>query len=559
MNGPVYTEQAACQDCYRCLRHCPVKAIRVRDGKAEVVRQLCLNCGRCLAECPVHAKKIRSDGARVRQMLALGRRVFVSLAPSWIAEFSEADDVIRRISALGFHGVEETALGAERLARACAADPDAARGISSACPVVVEYVTRYRPELIGLLSPLISPAEAHARLMKKHHGDDIAVVFIGPCVAKKLEADNPEGSIDAALTFRELRDWIDGVVPGEAGEGIPGKPGHRCADFFLEGGFLGALSRQGGSAAMKGYSLSGLESVLPGLDGLAGSDRRDLPPLELLACAGGCHNGPGVDPDRTALERRMRAAAGLESGRAGTVAEVDMMADILLTREYAAVSPGPEGPDPAKIREVLAGFGRPEPEDDMDCGSCGYRTCMQFAAAVLAGMAEEMMCVSRMRRLAQDRGDALMKALPLGAVIIDSDMNITECNRNFLRLFSELDFDPPEKALRGIQGRSLGLYLTELEPFRQVLSGRTPLFSGTFSSGGRIIRSTVFPVGEGNLVGAMFQDITSPQVEREMVVRKAEEVIQKNLASVQQIASLLGENAAETQLILDSLIGAVNE
>lgn len=558
--GPVYTETTACQDCYRCLRHCPVNAIRVQDGKAEVQKELCLNCGRCLNECPSDAKKIRSDVGRVRQLLAIGREVVVSLAPSWVAELSDSSAAMNQITSLGFRAVEETAAGARMLADACRTNPDLAKGVSSACPVIVEYISRYKPSLLGILSPLVSPLEAHARSMKERYGQDCIVVFIGPCVAKKLEADNPESAVDFALTFRELGTWMDELTTNPESQSDADISSHGCDDFFLEGGFLRALERATeGKIDVPGIALSGLDVVLPSLESWGETDRNQLPSIELLACSGGCHNGPGTASGRSALDKRLLAGEGLKNRETGTPAPVQTDMNVDVTRRYQSVElPDKKVPE-AELRQYLAGLGRPDPEDDPDCGSCGYGSCREFAAAVIGDMAEEAMCVSLMRRRAQNQSDALMRSLPLGAVIVDRDLKIRECNGNFLRLFTELDFDPPEKTLTAVQGRPLSGYLEDTQPFEQLLSGSVDNFSGSISSRGRIFRATIFPVGEDDLAGAVFQDITSPQVERETVIRKAEEVIQKSLSSVQQIASLLGENAADTQLILDSLIGAFHE
>ncbi|MCG8453121.1 MAG: 4Fe-4S dicluster domain-containing protein [Spirochaetales bacterium] len=581
MIGPIYTEQTACQDCYRCLRQCPVKAIRVQDGHAAVVPERCLNCGLCLNECPSEAKKIRSDVGRVRQVLSLGRQVVVSLAPSWVVEFEgEEEQFLQKLHAQGFLRVESTALGASLVAKTAIKNPKLAQGISGACPTIVEYITRYRPELSPLLSPLVSPLEAHARSIKDRFGSECIVVFIGPCVAKKLEADHMASAVDLALTFREAKEWLEDskttkdytlVVPPE------------CDDFFLEGGFLRALSQaqlnhektscggdgSGDNLAMmnhpmisKGIALSGLDSILESFDDLEGLERSSLPPLEFLACPGGCHNGPGTCQEKSSLSRHIAAAKGLERGRslvkkAKALPELPMEK---LLRLYCLSPPiqnhKPEEPD---VRGFLTTLGRLSPQDDPDCGSCGYSSCRSFAAAVLDGMAEESMCVSVMRRRAQNQNDALMRSIPLGVVIVDQDLAIRKCNNLFLRLFTDVDFDPPTAVLEQVRGRKIERYIDQLNPLRDVLEGTIESFSGRIESRGRYYRATVFPVSHGESVGAVFQDITSPQVKRETVIRKAEEVIQKSLSSVQQIASLLGENAAETQLILDSLIEAFGE
>lgn len=570
--GPIFTEETACQDCYRCLRNCPVKAIRVQDSKAEVQKELCVNCGRCLNECPAGAKKIRSDLGRVWQLLTLEKPVVVSLAPSWVAEFGIGGNLPGTLRDLGFSAVEETAAGAQLLSDACTVDPDLARGVSSACPVIVDYITRYEPGLIPLLSPLASPLEAHARSIKSRFDPGTSVVFIGPCVAKKLEADRTDSSVDIALSFRELEEWLgmeESAVAGQQHERpLENDAGHHCEDFFLEGGFLRALERSSGIS--DGIALSGLDTVLPSLTALRGQDRLNLPTIELLACSGGCHNGPGTSRGVSPLEKRLKAEDGFrkirdlrKAGMAGPGTAVsantqDSIPGLLWSYQPEGQNARPTVSDEA-VRTFLGSLGRESAEHDPDCGSCGYGSCRDFAAAVLNGMAEEAMCVSVMRRRAQSQSDALMGSLPLGAVIVDSKLSIRDCNSRFLRLFTEVDFDPPEESLQGARGRNLSDYMEDVSPVKKVLAGGLESFTGNISSRGRVYRATVFPIGGEQLAGAVFQDITSPQVKRETVIRKAEEVIQKSLSSVQQIASLLGENAADTQLILDSLIGAFDE
>lgn len=563
MIGPVYTETTACQDCYRCLRHCPVKAIRIIDGKAEVRKELCLNCGRCLNECPAKAKKIRSDVGRVRQTIRLGGTVVASLAPSWVTEFPEDEKFIGRLYALGFTAVEETAIGARLIAEACRKKPDMARGISRACPVIVEYIARYRPSLSKLLSPAPSPLEVHAGSIKQRFGKKATVIFIGPCVAKKLEADTPSSPVDLAITFRELREWMEEEGTSENDTKTKDLPfEHDCDDFFLEGGFLMALKRTGRNEHIpEGIAISGLDSIIESLENWTAESRAELPPLELLACPGGCQNGPGTSRSHSPLEKRLRGYKGLETAAGLRESHgIEALTSYPVARPPALAAALPlKKVDATDIRAFLTSLGRPSPKDDPDCGSCGYKSCRDFAEAVLNGMAEESMCISVMRRRAQKQSDALMQSLPLGAVIADRNLCIRECNGRFLCLFTDLDFNPPKDVLVRIRGRSLSDYMEDTSSIRRVLNGEITSFSGNITSNGRIYRATVFPVDGDDSAGAVFQDITSPQVKKETVIKKAEEVIQKNLSSVQQIASLLGENAAETELILDSLIGAFNE
>ena len=188
---PIFTVEAECQDCYKCVRHCPVKAIHVEAGHAKVQPERCVACGKCVAVCPVQAKRIRSDLGRVKHLLETGRPVYVSLAPSWPSEFpkTEAGQLIHALHRLGFAGVSETALGAQEVSAALAKELAQAKGglyVSSACPVAVDYIEKYLPELAEAITPVLSPALAHARLLRKTFGDQIAVVFIGRVSPRRM-------------------------------------------------------------------------------------------------------------------------------------------------------------------------------------------------------------------------------------------------------------------------------------------------------------------------------------------------------------------------------------
>ena len=212
-NYPIFTADAECQDCFKCVRHCPVKAIKVVSGHASVIPELCVACGKCVEVCPVHAKKIRDDLRVVLDLLQGPEPVYVSLAPSWGSEFKglPAPKLIAALRKLGFAGVSETALGAQIVSDNLAEDlRKMERGmmISSACPVIVDFVRRYLPEFVPSITPVLSPALSHALMLRKVFGENIRIVFIGPCIAKKNEADRRPDLISAAILFPMLRQWL---------------------------------------------------------------------------------------------------------------------------------------------------------------------------------------------------------------------------------------------------------------------------------------------------------------------------------------------------------------
>lgn len=270
MTYPVYTLKNECHDCYKCVRECHIKAIKFQDGSASVIKDKCIACGHCVKVCPSGAKKVRNDIDKVKTLMVLQKQVYVSLAPSWagIYDLTPAQ-MVAVLKKLGFYAVSETALGAQQVSIKTAEmlnNGENGLYISSACPVIVDYIRYYKPEFAKYITPLASPALTHAKMLKEEYGDDISVVFIGPCIGKKNEADSNPDFIDAALTFEELNYWIseefinvseievnngDKFVPEEAFEG---------ALYPVEGGMNDTIKEVGLNKDVTLVKISGLEN-----------------------------------------------------------------------------------------------------------------------------------------------------------------------------------------------------------------------------------------------------------------------------------------------------------
>ena len=565
---PIRTESAACQDCYKCVRECPVKAISVTLGKASIVPELCVLCGHCVGICPAGAKKVRSDMERARSLIAMKPFVTASLAPSFAAEFPELEParLVAALRALGFSSVSETAWGADAVSRSLAAELSGAGVsgpgrvvLSSACPVVNDYILLYRPELARFLSAFSSPLGAHAAELKALHGPESAVVFIGPCIGKKREADRSGGAIDAAVSFKELRAWFDqaGIDPHamRPGKNDAFQP-ERAAKgslYPIDGGMIAGMKKYSPGLNAHCLSYSGLGQIERALEGLE-SYSGDVPIfLELLACEGGCVNGPEAARRSGSVRKRLSV---LDYARASHDRRDAQAAPV--TARSATPVPRGAATDAALV-ETLRSIGKTNPEDELNCSSCGYDNCRSFAAAMLSGKAERTMCVSYMRALAQKKANALIKAMPSGVVLVGADMNVIECNRPFASLLgaeTERLFD----ARPGLEGADL----RKLAPFWAIFEaafansafpdGRPDSVAHDVKSGGRVLSGSVFGVEPGLVVGGIFQDVTVPWIRRDRVVSQARAVIRKNVATVQKIAYLLGENAAESETILQSIV-----
>lgn len=585
---PIYTEKTECRDCYKCVRACPVKAIRVDGGSAVVMHDRCIFCGRCVDICPANAKRIRNDLSEAKRLVASGRPVYVSLAPSFCSEYPDVpyENLILALKRLGFSEVSETALGAQLVVRSASEESIASPSlsISSACPTVVELIRRYYPDLVRHLPPVISPLGAHARLLRELYGQEIGIVFIGPCIAKKLEADRTDGLPDVSLTFREFDTWLkerqldlrrrETLMPKGGSQadpmsmwfGIPEEPQHEqgcqfvpcsadhTASFALSDGMVTSMARYDQRSASHTFSVSGIKQVMATLEDIETGELSGPLFLELLSCEGGCICGPGCS-NRSSLAVKQAATRAFVRDRQHTGrSELLEQARVDLYQEYGCRETGVRVPEAYEIEAALKKLGKQKKSEQLDCGGCGYWSCRDFAAAYVTGMAEVEMCVTKMRKQAQSKVDVLLKTLPMGIVIVDSSLSIVECNAPFLSLFAQVPFEVTEQELSKVRGMPVKQFVDLTTHFRSLFDAGRGSQTHTVTHQGRICKGTFFSIENCRLAGALFQDVTETRQRREAVMRRAEEVIEKNLQSVQMIASLLGENAAETEIMLSSLI-----
>lgn len=555
---PIYTEESECRDCYKCIRSCPVKAIKVENNCATIMREYCIACGYCVEVCPNGAKKVRDDVPYARKALEQHARVIVSLAPSFVNEFSDIQptQLIAAIRKLGFFGVSETALGAQQVSAHTAIALRESKNkilFSSACPTAVEFIRKYHPEYTDKVMDLLSPLLTHSKMLRRSFGDDIAVVFIGPCIAKKREADEREDLVEVALTFEELHEWLKekGIQPGELTPGpddhfIP-KEAREGALYPISGGMAAGIKAEC-DAGVSFTSISGLRGIDKALAGLQNWTPADNVFVELLACPGGCINGPKVHRFSGTVRKRYEVIHYSKSS--GIVEEPMFPINELLPTSLPEQLVFSE----VQIHEALASVGKNSPSDERNCSGCGYETCRQFAGALLAGKAERTMCTTYMRQLAQRKTNALMSKMPSAAVILDDQLRIIDANMKFMAMFDRVPTNEQPDSLEG-------LYLGEIIPivpfchmFKRVLTTGQDVLERDFRIRGTIVHVTIFTIDPHMVVGAVLQDITTSRLKKEQIISRAQQVIQKNLKTVQQIAFLLGENAAQSEITLNSIV-----
>ena len=556
---PIFTVETECQDCYKCLRHCPVKAIRVENGHAMVMPDTCVSCGACVEACPVHAKRIRDDLGRARHLVQSGRPVYVSLAPSWVGEFPNVapEKMVAALRRLGFTAVSETALGAQEVSAAVAADMALPGGrilISSACPSAVEYLYKYLPEQAAAVTQVHSPVLAHCRLLRRHFGDDIAIVFFGPCIAKKNESDRHPGLLELALTFPDLRAWLeqkgvglDQVVPGAEDVLVPERS-REGALYPVEGGMIETIRARGPVPGARYVTLSGLHNIRRGLEGLAPDTLTGPLFVECLACEGGCIAGPCADDAGATLARRLRVEDYTRWPEAGP----QTVATVPVAEEFAFGPVALAHPGGARIADALKRVGKTSAADELNCGGCGYNTCRDFAAGLIEGRAEPTMCVSYMRKLAQKKANALLRCMPSAVVIADKDLHIIECNELFGRMFGE-ELSQVYDARPGLNGCLLTKVIPFAEMFQTVLKTGREIHYDHYRCDGRLFNITIFTVEPQEAVGGVILDVTRQEIRRDQIAQRANEVIKRNLSTVQDIACRLGEHMADTEILLRSI------
>lgn len=556
---PVYTIEAECQDCYKCVRHCPVKAIQVRDGHAAVIPEMCVACGNCVEVCPVKAKQVRNGTGRARRLLAETVPVYVSLAPSWVSEFRgvSAAQLVRALKELGVAGVSETALGAQLVSAEIARELDGGSPgllLSSACPTSVDFIRKYLPELAGRITPVASPLIAHCRLLRDTFGENIRTIFIGPCIAKKNESDRHPDLLNLALTYPELRQLFreEGIDPARvtprAEDSFVPEAAEEGARYPIEGGMNDTIAFQTRNRKVHYVTLSGLENIDLALSGIRELPKGETVFVEMLACHGGCVHGPCAEHDSPGLLERLRVlnyARLPEQPRRRT-------AKGGIGDDFPAAAFEPPVPGINEIAAALRSIGKNSPEDELNCDGCGYDTCRNFAQALLAGRAEPSMCVSYLKKQAQKKANALLRSISSAVVITDKKLQIIECNRNFAALFGENTLEAFD-ACPGLAGADLKRIVPFAGLFASSLQSGHDVRRDSLKVGKRLYNLNIFNIEPREVVGAVIFDVTNTEMRREQIAARAREVIDRNLATVQEIACRLGEQMADTELLLRSI------
>ena len=554
-----------CKHCYKCVRYCEVKAIQVRDGRAVIMPDKCILCGHCLKICPQSAKTLRNDMELVRGWLRSGERVVVSIAPSYMGllKYKTIGQVRAALIRLGFEDVRETAEGAAFVTAEYARllqEQQMENIITTCCPSVNDLIEIYYPELVKYMAPVVSPMIAHGRILKEELGREVKTVFLGPCIAKKKEAQDPrhDSWIDAVLNFRDLNKWLEEEeISIENCEDMPFAafdPKVNRLYPVTNGVVNSVLATQEERA--DGYRKFYVHGEANCIDLCKSMERGEIKGcfIEMNMCAGGCIKGPTVNDE---FISRFKIKLDMEETIPREPAdrfELERTANnISFKKEFLDRSPREPMPTQEQIRQILRMTNKFKPEDELNCGACGYPTCREKAIAVFQHKAEVSMCIPYMHEKAESMSNLVMETSPNIVLIVGADMKILEYS------------DVGEKYFGKTRSEALEMYLYEfIDPVdfqwvfdtRQNIHGKRVTYPEYHLS---TLQNIVY-IEKENAVLATFIDVTREEEQAKEDYEKkletidlAQKVIHKQMMVAQEIAGLLGETTAETKTTLTRL------
>ncbi|MDE6138145.1 MAG: hypothetical protein K2F57_01585, partial [Candidatus Gastranaerophilales bacterium] len=458
---------------------------------------------------------------------------------------------------LGFKDISETALGAQEVSIKTAEmlnNTESGLWISSACPVIVDYIRMYKPEFSKYITPIGSPARTHAKMLRQTYGDDIGIVFIGPCIGKKKEADEPDGLIDLSITFEELKIWINDQIPDlsqiqkdDRFEFVP-YSAHEGALYPIDGGMNTTIRKIGIKDEAQLLEVCSIPAFEKALNNLKPEKLNRPIFVEALACEGGCIAGPCISTDKASISIVSDVLAKIKKRD-----DIPKTTDYVVDYEYTPAEVTESKYSLEEISKTLKKIGKHTVEDELNCGGCGYSSCRELAVALLDGVAEPSMCISYMRKIAMRKAAAMLRCMPAAIVMVDNNMNIIEANESFMKMFTGDMYEIFKARPDGLTGAAIDRIVEFSDLFRTILKTGKDLHKEHYNVKNRLYDINAFTIEPNEIVGAIITDVTQTETTREKISEKAKEVISKNISIVQEIACLLGEHMVETETLLNSI------
>lgn len=549
-------KKSNCKNCYKCIRHCPVKAIRFSGNQAHIIGDECILCGHCFVVCPQNAKEIVNETEKVRVLLQ-SYPVYVSLAPSFIANYEGVGINAMRtaLKKLGFADVEETALGAtvvkneyDRLLREEKRDIV----ISSCCHSVNLLIQKYFPKELPYLADVLSPMQAHCADLKRRH-PGAKTVFIGPCVAKKDEAAHYDGIVDAVLTYEELTEWLnhEGIVLEKE---MDSQQESRARFFPTTGGILKTMNLD--APGYRYMAIDGIENCISALKDIENGNIHHAF-IEMSSCVGSCVGGPVMEKYHPSPVREYLSVAEYAGDKDFVVAQPDSHE---LRKYFSLIERENKMPSEAEINAALRQMGKLSKRDELNCGSCGYNTCREKAIAICQGKAEASMCLPYLQKKAEGFSDRIVNNTPNGIIVLNDSLEVQQINEAAMDIMNI-------RSSSDVLGEQV-VRIMDPSVFYEVQKKRFNIHNRMvyLAEYKRYVELTVVYDTDNHLFIGIMRDITDEEREREkkeniskQTIETADKVVDKQMRIVQEIASLLGETAAETKIALTKLKESIKD
>ena len=549
-------KKSNCVNCYKCIRHCPVKSIKFSSDQAQIVSDECILCGQCFVVCPQNAKEIRNDIDKASALIR-GSRVIASVAPSFVANYPGATikTLEKALRKLGFESVEETAIGAslvktqyEELVRQNRQEII----ISSCCHSVNLLIEKYHPEALPYLAAVVSPMQAHCRKIKKEN-PDVKTVFIGPCISKKAEAEEYPGDVDCVLTFEELSLWLQREdITVEAGEDHLNESKARL--FPTSGGILRSMLCD--SKDYTYLTVDGIDNCIAALNDIK-EGRLKKCFIEMSICAGSCIGGPAMERNHR-LPVRDYIAVDRYAGKEDF--QVSMPEERELIKDHKFIGLHRQMPGQSDIEEILHKMGKHTPDQELNCGACGYNTCRDKAVAVYLGKANISMCLPFLKDKAESFSDTIINNTPNGIIVLNEALEVQQINsaaRKIMNIRNASDV-LGDQVIRILDPK---VFLDVMQTGRSIHDEKVYLAEYQ-----KYVEQSVIYDKSYRIVMCIMRDVTEEEHERiqkekisQHTMEVTDRVSEKQMRVVQEIASLLGETTAETKIALTNLKDSLND
>jgi len=611
MQSPlVFIDEDLCKVCYACVRICPVKAIELRpSGDIPYIQpSKCIGCGSCLEVCSPGAIKYFDSKPSVNELLQSASKVVALVDPSISAEFDDITDYrkfVKMLLEMGFDYVHDVAFGVDLVAKEYNELISNFLGkyyILANCPPIVSLVEKYYPHLLDNLAPIVNPMIANAKIVREIYGNEIKVVFIGPCIGAKEDADRFEGDsrVDAVLTFTELREMFEqnGIKESTIEFSDFNEPrGYKGSLYPISTGIIQASGLNQDLLTGSIVTAESKDEIMAAMDQFEQSIDFISKHFNLFYCEG-CMMGPGMkhggkkyNRQSSVINYTTKRLKDFNMARWNN--DLKQFQHLDLKRQFKTDDQRLSDPPEEKVNEILKIIEKSNTVENLGCKACGYNSCREFAIDVANGITRPDMCIMHSQKSKQEyirslklTNDKLVKTqqalqnsekralaekqiaqealettqtmlhkLPTAVVIVDENLKIIGSNESFVTILGE-DAAEINEIIPGLLGADLKTLLPVqfYKLFAYVISSNDDVVGRDVHINDKLLNVTVFAIKKNKIVGAVIRDMHMPEVRKEEVINRVTEVIEQNLDLVQQIAFLLGEGAAKTEKMLNSII-----